>query len=128
MSNFLHKSHQNAAACSILIDQGQYNPSVHCAYYRCFQHVLHLQSVGLGLSRGDDWSQGAHNDLINKMRDGIKATHPSLSLEFNNSMQQLKTLRRRADYESQLFDAGTSRDVQRLATSIVQLLQRVFDQ
>lgn len=98
MSNLLRKSRNNEAATAILIDNGLYATSVHCSYYRCFQHMLHLQAHILPSNVREDWSQGSHNGLINRMGAEIRQRDSTASVDFNNAILKLKKLRNKADY------------------------------
>ncbi len=120
MSNLLKKSQENEIAAGILVDHGLYSSSVHCSYYRCVQHMLHICKTMLPHVR-DEWSQGSHNDLINKVRDLIKRKDPNASLEFNNDIQRLKRMRVQADYQTVAFDAQNSREALRTSDGVVKL-------
>lgn len=126
MSNFLQKAQNNDNASGILIENGLYATSVHCSYYRCFQYMMHLQKHSFTTNVREDWSQGSHNDLINRVSREMRVKDAVASVNFNNDILKLKKLRNKADYEEPMFDAGTSREAQRMATGIVQLFQRVF--
>lgn len=126
MSNFLQKSQNNDTASGILIGNGLYATSVHCSYYRCLQHMMHLQKQRFTTNIREDWSQGSHNDLINRVGKEIRLKDATASVNFNNDILKLKKLRNKADYEEPMFDAGSSREAQRMAAGIVQLFQKVF--
>jgi len=125
MSKLLKKSQENETAAGILIDHGLYSSSVHCSYYRCVQHMLHISTTMVPQVR-DDWSQGSHNDLINKVRDLIRRKDPSASLEFNNDIQRLKRMRVQADYQTVAFNAQNSREALRTSDSVVKLFNMLL--
>jgi len=125
MSELLKKSRDNHTASGILIDNGLYSSSVHCSYYRCVQHMLHKSTTMLPPVR-DDWSQGSHNDLINKVRDLIKIKDPDASLQFTNNIFRLRKMRVQADYHTVLFDAQNCREALRTSDGVVKLFNALL--
>jgi hypothetical protein len=125
MSNLLKKSRDNHTASGILIDNGLHSTSVHCSYYRCVQHMLHIINEHFADER-QDWSAGSHNYLIKRVGSALKERDDRKATSFNNDIQRLKKLRVKADYEPVLMDGYSSREAQRLSEGIVNTFNQLL--
>lgn len=126
MSNLLQKSRNSETAAGILVGNGLYAISIHCTYYRCFQHMLHIQERHFRSGERSDWTQGSHNALINLVGQELKARNNNDYIEYNRGITKLKGLRVQADYKERMFDMEVSREAIRLADVIVQLFRKHF--
>jgi uncharacterized protein (UPF0332 family) len=131
MSELLKKASSNYDAAEMLIEKGNYPPSIHCAYYSCLQIILFLinsklanawQSYQDGLDAAKalnkEKTESLHNQYITFIKEDIKKTDRTQQRLFSAGIGVLKKYRNDSDYkEKEIPDdiAGESFD---LATKI----------
>jgi len=112
MSELLKKASSNFSAAELLIENENYPPSIHCAYYSCLQIILFL--INSKLSRawisyqdGLDASkalnqqiqkQSLHNLYISFIKQDINKTDASTQRKFSTDIGILKKYRNDSDY------------------------------
>lgn len=121
MSGFKNKSEINLGSAELLHDNNQYPAVAHCAYYSCYQFMMHIWLYKMQKSQQDldilcnQTTAGSHVVLINQIRDYIKNTSQSDSRDFNTLIIQLKKSRHVSDYTEKSIDDPTSQSI--IATS-----------
>ncbi len=130
---FLEKSKESLESAQFLIDKGNYNSSIHCAYYSCVQVLLYVLHNDIGLNDkqlGDEVSQyirnrrkgGSHAYYINRVIKDLESENRFVS-RLNTKLTDLKDLRVRADYKTDLIDKREANTALSLAeTSINELI------
>jgi uncharacterized protein (UPF0332 family) len=129
------KSEQNLIAAGILIERGLYAPSVHCAYYSCFQ----LSKYALKVFAGIDYDQqeeelnhlklkpstkfGSHEYVIFKLGNEINRCSKETYRIFSTNFKVLKSFRRKSDYLNEAITDEQSKESLRLSNELVQLLK-----
>lgn len=130
------KSEFNLAAAEILIDEHQnYAPSVHCAYYGCFQFIKSkLNSIGITYEQIDE-------DIAKSQQEGMKTLYSNkypLDLiireirkksdvlfvkKVRDSIKDLKTFRVESDYHNVQIDYSKSYEALNLSREIIKLIK-----
>jgi hypothetical protein len=111
MSQLFYKSKINFDSAKLLIERGYDVSSIHCLYYSSFQLLKYVIALTEGvtyeeleierntLMNEQKKNIGTHEFLIN--RKFLNLLHREKShTRYVNELNQLKTLRRRADYEN----------------------------
>lgn len=113
MSELLKKASNNFSAAELLIQNKNYSPSIHCAYYSCLQIILFLidsklSSAWISFQDGIDASkaidpttkqQSLHNLYISFIKDDIKKSDASTQRKFSTDIGILKNTRNNSDYK-----------------------------
>ncbi|HOV72051.1 MAG TPA: hypothetical protein PLO31_07580 [Dysgonamonadaceae bacterium] len=115
MSELQNKSEINYESARYLHDRGNYPSVAHCAYYSCYQLLLHIWFYSL-MKSGTDLNfiinkhkgnkaqiKGSHETLINEIQKYIKENNYDDFRVINKSIGQLRKLRISADYEDNSF-------------------------
>ena len=116
MSTLKEKSEMNINAARVLTgDKELCSASIHCAYYSCYQLLLHIWFYSL-MKSGTDLNfiinkhkgnkaqiKGSHETLINEIQKYIKENNYDDFRVINKSIGQLRKLRISADYEDNSF-------------------------
>lgn len=112
----------------MLVDKALYSPSVHCFYYGCIQFVKHCLLFKFEVSESSLVAtatierQGSHEVMINKMAETLRLKGKDWK-EFNTSINQLKKLRIKADYENEQILISESQKAALLSTDILKILR-----
>lgn len=95
------KAGENFMAAKMLIDGALYSASIHCLYYSCFQlSKFALCKTGVTYDKQEVLSKGrdSHHYVINETAKFLSDSHLDF-LDYNSNMNQLKRIRRKADYK-----------------------------
>lgn len=118
MSVFKNKSEINLESADLLHDNNQYPAVAHCAYYSCYQFMMHIWVYKMNKTQKDldilcnnDKKIGSHVILINQIRDFIKQKNQTDGRNFNNLIIQLKKSRHESDYTEKNIDYPTSQGI-----------------
>lgn len=114
MSHLKTKSDLNLDAAQLLIDKSLYAPSVHCAYYGCFQFIKSkLNAIGYTYLKIDE--DIASNPKLHSHKYPIKLIVDQIRIQsvndktlystINNKIKLLKTAREESDYFNEIVDS-----------------------
>ena len=102
-----NKSNENLVAANLLIQNGKYASSVHCAYYSCLQLIKHIINKYVGKSYkmqdGEAFHhrKSSHGYLLNEI---VKNLNQKNGVNFANTVRraffELKDDRLKADYQN----------------------------
>ncbi|MDR2813841.1 MAG: hypothetical protein LBB79_04195 [Prevotellaceae bacterium] len=129
MSHLKNKSEILKDAARLLDAKGFYPAVAHCAYYSCYQLLIHIWLHSMGKSETDlvlkrtTYNAGSHETLINEVWEHIKRKNKSDARTFNENIFQLKRLRLSADYADASFGYTQSRKSMELSASITPILK-----
>ena len=108
------KSEFNIASAEILYTQNYYAPSVHCAYYACFQLMKHIISERFHISYEEQEAEtrasnnpNTHSYVIGKIRNEIRSDRERFR-EINYQLGDLRNFRNKADYDNIQIDSELS--------------------
>jgi len=129
MPQLFNKSKINFNSAKLLIEKGLDPPSVHCSYYSSFQLLKHVIAANEGISyeeldierdtlvKQQNKTIGAHEFLIDKKFLNLLSRERA-NIRYAMELNQLKTYRRRADYDNIEITYNESKDALRLAQKI----------
>ncbi len=136
MAQLKTKSEENIEAAKLLIENELWTSSIHCSYYSCFQIVKHIicHKLNISYKKQDEIAKdkkiGSHNYLLSSIKKKLKSLH-NISVEeqrhIANSLSELKTLRIRADYRSEIFDKEKSTGVLSMAEETITIMSEKFE-
>jgi hypothetical protein len=134
MSALLEKSTKNIEAAAKLIEAKLDASSVHCSYYSCVQHMLHIKGEYYNedserlLERCKFEQKGSHFVLINEIKDAIRNVSKNASeyQTFSHNIESLKRNRIDADYQNVAIDKSKSGASLAFANKINGILARNF--
>lgn len=134
MSNWLIKSESNFKATNKLNNESFYYSSVHCSYYSCVQLMYHLLSfylkkteheISVESHAGSLAEKGLHIWLIKTVFNEFKNSTDANS--FNSNINDLKTLRGKADYKNRIIKQREAEEARNKAYLTIELLKRNFN-
>lgn len=117
MSVFINKSEINLQSADFLHDNNQYPAVAHCAYYSCYQYMMHIWLYKMNKTQQDldvicnQTTAGSHVVLINEIRKFIQQINQNDSRDFNNYINQLKRSRHTSDYTEINIDYPSSQGI-----------------
>ena len=117
MSVYKNKSEINLESADLLHDNNQYPAVAHCAYYSCYQFMMHIWLYKMNKTHQDldilcnQTTAGSHVILINQIRNFLKQTNQEDSRQFNTLINQLKRSRHESDYSEKNIDYPTSQGI-----------------
>lgn len=135
MSHLKLKSEHNLLAAEILIKNGLHAPSVHCAYYSCFQLSKYALKEFAGIDyikQEEELNQlkqkqstkfGSHEYVIYKLGYEINRCSKETYRIFSTNFKTLKSFRKKSDYLDEIITDEQSKESLRLSTELVQLLK-----
>ena len=129
MSNLRNKSEINLDSAELLHKNYMYPSVVHCSYYSCYQLMKHIWLTSMSKTDAElrlltsSTKEGSHEVLINQLYFYIKSRSQDFR-EFNNTIGQLKKLRRKADYEDVQIDFSKSKNSIDLSKSTLSILRK----
>ena len=125
MDILLSKSESNNSACILLYGKEFYNSAVHCAYYRCLQHMISILKIKNSWSDTDIQNQielkkeGSHQYYINSINSIVNER------KFHNKISELKLLRVKADYKSEDIESSDCEMSIKYSDNIVNMLKNI---
>lgn len=140
MSQLLKKSETSYSAAELLHKQCLFSSVAHCSYYSCFQMYKYIWLYPM--DKTDDLLKnatnesfrknlrikGSHNILLDRVAQHIKTNNRDDFRVINTSINQLKKLRRTADYDDKdFFDKQSEKSI-KLSTSIRKVLKKYIPQ
>lgn len=140
MSQLLKKSETSYSAAELLHKQCLFSSVAHCSYYSCFQMYKYIWLYPM--DKTDDLLKnatnesfrknlkvkGSHNILLDRVAQHIKTNNRDDFRVINTSINQLKKLRRTADYDDKdFFDKQSEKSI-KLSTSIRKVLKKYIQQ
>ena len=112
----------------------------HCAYYSCYQLLMSIWIDIMGktdaelkqlvdAAQAERFDKGSHNVLIKEIvkyikSDGSDKGRVQDSSKINTDLQQLKSLRHKADYKDRIIDINTGKKSIDLAEKLIPLLKK----
>jgi len=107
----------NKYAAQLLYDNNYYAPSVHCAYYSCFQFLKYLIKEKLNISYQQQSSEisnqrlHTHVYVKDKILTQVSNIEPDTNKfrDIRTKLIDLQLLRIKSDYENVLIDENSSR-------------------
>jgi len=125
MSKLREKSNFNFSAAESLVGQSLYAPSIHCAYYSCFQLLKHTINNFCGISYEQQskeiisLKQKSHQYVINYITNELnKHVDFKESKDFKRKIKDLKQFRVESDYENIEINMDKSQQAIVLANEI----------
>lgn len=129
MSVLKDKSIENIETVDILINNGKYTPSVHCAYYSCLQlskHILnHFCSIDYATQENEGNSKGSHNYIINTTAEKLQLKGARFS-DYHLNIGKLKMLRIRSDYSTSIISQKEASKAKGCAESVLDILKQTY--
>lgn len=133
------KSDENIQASQLLIKQCLYASSVHCSYYACVQLMLHILRSHLKLTEekikevqdeGAKTHGGFHAWIIAEMAFHLlkKQNKYITAKDFRDGIEDLRRLRRDADYENKTIEEKNAKKACETACNILKILSTHFTQ
>ena len=128
MTKLKQKSEFNFDAAKVLIDNNLYAPSVHCAYYSCFQLMKFALKDFCGIEyielrrRIGLSQQNTHSFVIKELGNEIIKNDRHTYNEFSRKIKDLKTFRTDSDYENTEIISDQGQKAYKLAGEIRSLL------
>lgn len=124
-----------------VLTQKEYPVAIpHCAYYGCYQLMMHIWMNVMGKTDADlktlvdaakagRFDKGSHNVLIKEIvkfikSDGTDRKRTEDSIKLNNDLHSLKLIRHRADYNDSIIDMQSCRQSLELAEETIPLLEK----
>ena len=133
MSKLREKSKFNLDAAEVLIKEDLHAPSVHCAYYSCFQRIkcIFPEYFNITYAQIDENVAGMktseHNYLIRYLSGQIKTNVGDKEYrDFSNDIKDLKLFRTNSDYKEIEVDSVLSSKALNIAKRINSLLDETF--
>ena len=136
MSKLLKKSETSYSAAELLHKQCLFSSVAHCSYYSCFQMYKYIWLYPMDKTddllknatnesfRNNLRIKGSHNILLDLVAQHIKTNNRDDFRVINTSINQLKKLRRTADYDDKdFFDKQSEKSI-KLSTSIREVLKK----
>ena len=112
----------------------------HCAYYSCYQLMMHIWLNVMGktdgelkslidAAKGSRFDNGSHNVLLREIvkfvkADGTDRNRKQDSATINNDMQEMKRIRVKDDYKDVIIDMPACRNSIRLAEETIPILKK----
>jgi uncharacterized protein (UPF0332 family) len=131
MSILKGKSTENIEAMDILINNGKYTPSIHCAYYSCLQLSKHIlsQYCSIDYEQQDTESsgRGSHNYIIKELSIQLEKIGRFQKLNYNNNINKLKMLRKISDYNNQTITENEANRAKVMANDIINILNKNYN-
>lgn len=140
MSQLLKKSETSYSAAELLHKQCLFSSVAHCSYYSCFQMYKYIWLYPMDKTddllknatnesfRNNLRIKGSHNILLDRVAQHIKTNNRDDFRVINTSINQLKKLRRTADYDDKdFFDKQSEKSI-KLSTSIRKVLKKYIPQ
>lgn len=134
MSKLREKSEFNFEAAQVLIDKYLFAPSVHSAYYSCFQLMKFTMYDHFGISY-DELSQrvsvnpsgGTHTFVIHFFNNEVKRENGYSDYnDFSRKLKDLKEFRESSDYDDVEITIDKSQKALNYATELKQYIQKNF--
>ncbi len=101
------KSEFNKEAANLLSDRSLYAPSIHCAYYSCFQLSKYIIKEKLNISYNQQSNEirstpgvQSHSYVVRKILDQIQIIDRGGYNEIRRKLSDLRLLREKSDYEN----------------------------
>lgn len=134
MSELANKSNYNLSSAELLYSNNLHAPSVHCAYYSCFQKMCDILIEFYGYTADSLYSEssrngiGSHEFIINKTFQNLTAKNNnySESQQFKRQIEDFKRKRVDSDYKESVIDHTKSSASIALAKKINSKLAQVF--
>ncbi len=126
--NLKNKSEINYDSAKSLHDTGSYPSVPHCAYYSCFQYMLHIWLKKLNKTEAElitlkNNKDRSHEVLINQIKIYLDSKSLANGRAFNNSIVSLKRLRTDSDYKDIEITRGPSDNSIALSKDILKILK-----
>jgi len=124
MSYLKRKSEFNDEAAQLLFDKSLYAPSIHCAYYSCFQLIKHIIQDKLGVSfKAQDkeiraFNTTAHVYALSKIKKKVKEVDRPGFIFVNRRLGDLREFRINSDYNDLQIDSELSEKAIRYARDL----------
>jgi len=125
MSELLLKSQSNKEASILLFKEKYYHSAVHCAYYGCLQYMIHI------LKTKNSWTDDDIQEKIDLLKEGSHIFYINKinviinNRNFSSFIGQLKILRVRADYKSEMIEAEDCMKSLDYSESIIRMLKTI---
>lgn len=117
------KSEHNISAAQMLIENKLYAPSVHCAYYSCFQLMKYvLNELGVEYTEQETLTKNkdSHKIIISQVEQYI--TNFLVRQNFNRYCEKLKIARKKSDYQNEPIISKEAKDIFGVANKLRELL------
>jgi len=118
------KADFNKEAADVLFQQSLYAPSVHCAYYSCFQLLKYILKTKLNKPYAQQAAEisastgGTHAYIKSQILREIASSDRQNYTDVNRKLGDLKLFRERADYDNVQIDIEFSEKSIRYATEL----------
>lgn len=133
MPGFLDKSQINIHAAEVLQKNHNYFvSSIHCSYYACIQHMLHIVFNKLNVTKQQfdtekrNNKDGTHGWASKRIEIELAHIDRQEFKWFQKAFPELKQLREDADYSENIAGIDSSRDALNKANEIIRTLNKHF--
>lgn len=117
MSFLKAKSEFNKSAADLLYQNSYYAPSIHCAYYSCFQLAKFIIKTKLNIDYAEQAKEievtraKTHTYVRDKIFNKISTIEkdPLVLRTISNKWKDLQTFRKKSDYDNILIDEPISK-------------------
>lgn len=140
LSQYRNKSNLLIESARILASGDNPVAIPHCAYYSCYQLMMHIWLNAMGktdaelkqlvdAAKSSRFINGSHNVLINEIvkyvkADGTDRNRNADSMTLNKDMHTLKKIRTDADYMDTITDMPTCRKSIQIAEMTIPILEK----
>lgn len=132
MSGLLDKSKKNRTAAELLLKQSLPDSSVHCSYYACAQHMLHVLFFKNGIDQTAFYAearnnkQGTHGWAAKQIELALGQKSREDFKWFQRTFKEFKLLREKADYQVDAITVDEGLTALSKSDSISNLLTQHF--
>lgn len=122
------KANSNLDSAQILIDNKQYDASIHCSYYAVFQYMKYilanLKERALSYEEQDEKRGDSHDYIIDEIRHRINPSKKGR--DFAQQVRVLKSCRTIADYHLEQISQDDSLEQKLSAENLISKLKTYF--
>lgn len=123
-----NKANSNLEAAQILINNGQYNSSIHCSYYAVFQYMkyilAHTERDAISYEIQNEPRPESHDYIIDEIKYRINQLNKGR--DFAQQVRVLKSYRTTADYHLESFSQDDSLEQKQSAENLIMKLKTYF--
>lgn len=123
-----NKANSSLIAAQILINNGQYNSSIHCSYYAVFQYMKHIlantEKNAIPYEIQNEPRTESHDYIIDEIKYRINSSNKGR--DFAQQVRVLKSYRTTADYHLETLTRDDSLEQKQSAENLISKLKAYF--
>ncbi len=126
MPNIKAKSIENIKAANLLIEHNMFEASIHCSYYSGFQLskyiACHCLKISYEIQDKESKGKDSHSYIFNLVNEDLKKKNIFYSIDYSSFFQQLKMLRKKADYSDKISTDKSANEAIKFSNKLQNLL------